>query len=326
MESIPIWTGRSGGLDPTGHYWLDAGGFSERLCDGEPRGVQPDRSSPDILAPCGSCQDLYLEDVLYGRKAFVLLADPPEFDTKKNGVYTHKNMVYTPENGVYVEPKEVQMPRVSFGMFSRFYDERPAGQVRVVRDIRSRVADPKRYIQRDLYGPLRNTLRWTHWATGDIMTFENALPPFLAKQKKEFRRKHYEDIGQDYIAFWKAQDAMYFEIPAVDIEIGGLTIGVNPEVGLRTLYDYRVLKLWFNATKPTIRTRQVMEYLMGRAKQESDAWSDQWEAGIWDVRRQSIPLPRRIPQDFEIGVVGQVAAFLRIWTHLDEQAREGQDA
>ena len=285
MELIQIWVGRSGGVDPTAHYWFDAGGYPERLCDGEPRRAEPDRSAPDVFAPCDLCQDLYLEDVLFGRKSFDLLPYPPKIDTTKNGVChaeygeqhashwvsTIGRWVGTQDNRVYVEAQEVQMTRVSFGMFARFYDERPSGQVRVVRDIRMRLVDREDYKNRDHYGLLRNNLRGTHWATGDITTFERALPSLVGNQKKEFRRKHYEEIGQNYIAFWKAQDAMYFKVPPVDLEFGDLVIRVNPEVGLRTMFDAQILKLWFNATRPTVRMRQVIEYLMGRAQRLSDA-------------------------------------------------------
>ena len=119
---------------------------------------------------------------------------------------------------------------------------------------------------------------------------------------------------------------MYFKVPPVDLEFGDLVIRVNPEVGLRTMFDAQILKLWFNATRPTVRMRQVIEYLMGRAQRLSDAWADDLQVGVWDIRRKSVFLPPRIPRDFEAGFLGQVAAFLRIWNHLDGQAREGQDA
>ena len=102
------------------------------------------------------------------------------------------------------------MVRVPVALFAKFYEVRPAGQVGIVRDVRMRLADPKGYSGRDFYLPLRSTLKGTHWTTEDIAAFENALPPLVASQRLEQRKKHYQDIGERYIDFWKGVDASYF--------------------------------------------------------------------------------------------------------------------
>ena len=318
METISIWPERSGGQDPTSHFWFESGGIPLRICDGETRLAGADRS-PEVYAPCRSCKDLYLEDVLYGRKVFAILTEPPESHRHPslNGVYSPKNLGYTPF-------KEGCMVRISVGLFAKFYEVRPAGQVHIVRDLRMRLANPKGYMLRDFYGSLRSTLRGTHWTTGDITTFENALPASVDSQKQEQRKEHYRDIGERYIEFWRTKNANYFQVPTIDVEIGGLVIVVGPEVGMRTDDGYQALKLWFNSKPPSVQARQVIVYLMNLAKDRSAGWSERWHSGIWDIRRENIPLPVSPARDFELGLSGQVAAFLQIWNQLDEQAQRAE--
>ena len=212
------------------------------------------------------------------------------------------------------------MPRVPMSMFAKFYEVRPAEQVSIVREIRARLNAPDRYIRRDYYGPLRQVIRQTHWTTGDIGTFENALPPLLDVQTR--KKDHYRDLGRSYIDFWMNKDATYFSVLPVDVAIGDLTINVNPEIGMRSNGDDQVLKLWFNAVRPSRQTRQVIGHLMNLAKAQSNGWQPRWHTGLWDIRRRNVPLPVGQARDFELGLDGQAAAFMRIWEDLERKARE----
>ena len=213
------------------------------------------------------------------------------------------------------------MPRISMAQFARFYEVRPADQVRIVRDIRLQLANPDdNYMARNFYGLLLRQIRRTHWATSDIRDFENALHPFVQTLKDQRKHQPYLAIGEAYIEYWKRRSGELFEVPSVNVDISGLTIGVRPEVGIRAGRDLEVLKLWFNANKPSRQARQIILYIMDRARSSSQEWRDSWNVGIWDVRRKEIPPPIRTARDFELGLVGQVAAFLRIWETLDQQA------
>ena len=212
------------------------------------------------------------------------------------------------------------MPRVPIGSFARFYEARPADQVRIVRDIRIRLLDPEGYKGRDYYHWLRNGIRKTHWSTNEITTFRDALVPFL-ENTREDKRQHYKIICESYIDFWVDKAASYFPIKSVSVEMEGLTILVTPEVGMRIGDDRYSLKIWLNARPPTRPARQVVNYMMERAVEVCSDWSDDWHMGIWDIRRKNI-LPRiRTARDFELGLRGQAAAFLHIWDDLNGQAQ-----
>ena len=212
------------------------------------------------------------------------------------------------------------VPRVPIGSFARFYEARPADQVRIVRDIRTRLLDPEGYTGRDYYQWLRNGIRKTHWSTNEITTFRDALGPFL-ENTREDKRQHYKVICESYIDFWVDMAASYFPIKSVSVEMEGLTILVTPEVGMRIGDDSYALKIWLNAKPPTRPARQVVNYVMERAVGVCSDWSDDWHMGIWDIRRKNILPPIRTARDFELGLRGQAAAFLHIWDDLDERVQ-----
>ena len=209
--------------------------------------------------------------------------------------------------------------------FAKFYEVRPADQVRIVRDIRMQIANPDdNYMARNFYGFLLQELRRTHFATGDIRYFEDNLETFVNGLQDKRKHQAYLAIGEAYVEWWNQRSGELFEVPSVGVEVDGLTIGVRPEVGIRNGRDFEVLKLWFNASKPSRQARQIILHLMGMARDLSQEWPSSWNVGIWDVRRQEIPPPIRTARDFELGLAGQVAAFMQIWERLDKQAEFAQ--
>ena len=206
--------------------------------------------------------------------------------------------------------------------FAKFYEVRPADQVRIVRDIRTQLANPDdNYMARNFYGFLLRQLRQTHWATGDLRDFAEALESFVSALEDQRKHQSYLAIGEAYIEYWNRRSGELFQIPSVSVDINGLTIGVRPEVGIRIGRDHEVLKLWFNAKSPSRQARQIILHIMDMARSSSQEWRNSWNIGIWDVRRQEVPPPIRTARDFELGLAGQVAAFLQIWETLDQQAQ-----
>ena len=174
---------------------------------------------------------------------------------------------------------------------------------------------------RNFYGFLLRQLRQTHWATGDLRDFAEALESFVSALEDQRKHQSYLAIGEAYIEYWNRRSGELFQIPSVSVDINGLTIGVRPEVGIRIGRDHEVLKLWFNAKSPSRQARQIILHIMDMARSSSQEWRNSWNIGIWDVRRQEVPPPIRTARDFELGLAGQVAAFLQIWETLDQQAQ-----
>ena len=335
MDSIFIWAAKVTGIDPTTHFWFERDDVRYRICDGVRwiEGTGAD-NRPDFPVPCGFCKETYLEDVLRGAKLLYLLPEPPaldnKVDTSENRAYPTKIMVYPTRLRVYpivsdrytleTRGQEVSiMPKVPVKMFAEFYEARPAKQVSIVRNIRTRLINPEMYMAHNYYGVLRNAVRDTHWATGNIETLQDAFEPVMDSIRPD-KQQNYRTAIESYIRFWRDRDASYFPVKAVDVEMAGLTIAVTPEIGIQTGDDFQVLKIWFDAKSPTQPARQVIYHFMDRAREQSNEWEDYWHSGILDVRKRNIPLPPRNARDFELGLYGQVAAFLQIWNELQQQA------
>lgn len=199
--------------------------------------------------------------------------------------------------------------------FARFYEATPPAKVIMVREARLMVSDPRGYRGRDYYLDLRNTLRQTHWATNDIATFEAALGPLVAHQVIPGKKEHYQKVGDAYIAFWKKRGATFFRVPDCLIDIAGLKIRVAPEVGMSYGGDKLALKLALPAPRPTRQFRQAVQYLTAQGRGE---WPHDWQAALWDVRREEVLPPVSVPRDLALALEGQAMAFQEIWKRLGE--------
>ena len=338
MSGIMCWAERPPGPDPTVHFWTEhPDGERYRLCDGDAwpnlLTVEPARSTAsedeEPYVPCSACQETYLADVLNGRKLLNILPFPPSQDTGsytiKNAGYAIQNRVYPPNHMVSLSSTGGQnMPRIPLSLFANFYEARPAAQVSIVRDIRTRMLNPKEYRRRDYYMGLRNFLEKSHWLPRSIDPFKNGLNYFLADEKGD-KRDLFRKLAGQYMSFWDDARGDYFYVPPVDVEMGELVVMVRPEVGLLSHGDRMALKIWFNMKAPTRQTRQLVHHFMERARDESDQWSNGWNVGLLDIPRKRIPPPVRPAKDFQLGLTGQVAAFLQIWKSLEDEARMSEE-
>ena len=319
MDIIEIWGSRTGD-DPVTHFWFEPSESTrQRICDGaewvrEPKG-EADLS--DVFVPCRPCREIYLKDVLSGLQVMYILTEPPPEILRP----TPEILRPTPEKMIsFPGEREVTMTRLPMSSFAKFYESRPAEQVSIVRQIRTNLTDPERYRYADYYMSLRNTLKATHWRNGSIDQFEDALEVLLDRIDEPRKREHYRTLGHSYIKFWKMNADGFFTVPPLEMEVAGLTILIRPEVGIEIGGDQQVLKLWFNRYTPTRQARQILLYLMDRVCRQDERWRNYRHFGVWDIRRERIPLPLRTARDFEIGLLGQIAAFKNIWSELDREA------
>ncbi len=320
-DVIPVWPGQPIG-DSLTHFWTDISDILQRLCDGAlwPEGTDTIVGEDDIPVLCRPCRDIYLEDRLGGLMMLEFSLDPL---TLTNRAGAPNNGVATPNNGVATIniPEAITVPRVSMSTFARFYAARGAGQLALVRRAKLQLLRPD-ITGGGFYSALRQFLRANHWRTRDASYLENgALDRFLTSQKDN-KKPHYKDIVSHYIEQWNRRDAEFFMVERYDYDLGGLTIRVNPEVGMRNDDGERVLKLWLDTQQLPRQIRQVSEYLMSEAQRACPAWDRGWQCGMWDVRRNSIPFPLSVPPRMDLLVSAQVAAFLNMWNSLDAERGE----
>ena len=214
------------------------------------------------------------------------------------------------------------MVRVSMATFARFYRASRNQQMRIVNDYMSQQVNRDRYILRDFYGVLRQTLRQTHWATGDIDSFRGAIPELVERQRVPARRDAYQEVGQAYVGLWLNRGAEFFPAPTEDLAVGGLTIRVNPEVGMQTVDGVQALKVWFNVDPMPRRSLEACHFLM---EQASATWDRDIHAAIWDVRRRAIPLAPRLPAGIDGDVTEEADRFVRMVEDVERRDRLAGD-
>lgn len=316
-NSILMWPGQPTGSDHLTHFWAAIADALHRLCDGAswPEG----RSNATVYdagfsIPCRACKEIYLQDLLSGRRVLEFSPDPLPLT---NGASTPKIGAGTPNIGVPHSDRVSAMPRVPMSTFARFYAARGAGQLAVVERARLQLKSPD-VTGGGFYSPLRQFLSATHWNTGSIESLEDVRGRFLVGQRAN-KVPHFTNIIINYLELWKRRGAEFFVVDRYDYDFDGLTIRVNPEVGMRNDEGERVLKLWFDAPRLPRQIRQISEYLMAQAQLVSPDWDSGWQCGMWDIRRKNTPIPLPVPQSMDAIVGAQVAAFLGIWNHLEQQ-------
>ena len=321
LKEILLWSARDSG--PITHFWFEEGDLYRRICDGVAWSETSHSSFDGKAIPCRGCKDMYVEDVVYGRKVLTLASSDFTPRDRNEPIYNRVEPLYNRVEPLYnrvtsSEKELFEMPRVALSQFANFYEARPAGQVKVVRQVREQLASPEMFRRYNFYGLFHDQLRRTHLRSRDIRDFEDRLPSFVSNLQDARKQQPYLELGEAYVDYWKSRTGELFVARPVVININGLEVRVRPEVGIRAGGNAQVLHLWFKNMRPGRQAKQVILYFMDRARSQSPDWSDSWNIGIWDVRRQEVPLPVRTAQDFELGLEGQVASFLRIWAMLED--------
>ena len=321
LKEILLWSARESG--PVTHFWFVKDGIHRRVCDGVAWSQTSLVRFDGTALPCRDCKELYVEDVVYGQKILTLASSdftPHDgVEPLYNRVHPSYNVVEPSHNGVASPRKEVfGVPSVALSQFANFYEVRPAGQVKVVRQVREQLASPEMFRRHNFYGLFHDEVRRTHLSSRDIRDFEDRLLAFVSNLNDVRKQQPYLELGRAYVAYWKSRSGELFVAKPVVVEINGLEVRVRPEIGIRVRGDAEVLHLWFKNIRPGRQAKQVILHFMDRARSQSPDWSDSWNVGIWDVRRKEVPPPVRTAQDFELGLEGQVASFLRIWAMLED--------
>ena len=240
-----------------------------------------------------------MTDLRYGHRALRFIEEPPsqeERDTKQVAM-SPTIVICSRGKADTTSPMESNgMPRASLTRFVQFC-EAPAQK-------KEGVVLGRGF---DYYGPLIALIRRTHWATGLIDTFRNALPSFLENQNLVTKRENMRLIGEAYSEYWQERALAYFPVGQYTVDVAGLTIRIGPAVGmLNRNGDRQSLWLWFNKRGgPSLLARQIVGCLMDEVKEDP-----LWYSGVWDIRRKDVPLPAQVSGNFRGELEEQATMYL----------------
>ena len=273
------------GVDPRTHYWFKAGQDDyRRLCDGTPWARR--RPSADSShGVCWRCRGMRYDDRERGLRAFSLTH-------RQTGVFAYDPMDTC-------DKEEETMRPVWLWTFAKFYasDDREKFMRERARRRESAQNRPRPDDKRGggrPHGSLLSHMEKHHWWTNDhdIRQLEdNVLSMDVTKQGNAVRQRTYQGYLDQYVTKWKKEQASYFGVHALVVDVGGLRVRVDPEVGMRSGGDRgafpRVLKLWLDAPEPTDKEIDAGLYLL----MEWLSYSEQprvAQVGVWDVPRAVI--------------------------------------
>lgn len=213
-----------------------------------------------------------------------------------------------------------QSQQVSIGMatFARYYAATDVHKVRMVKDALTFHYDREGYKKRDYYWDFTNTLKSTHWLSNNLADFESKVDNLVSRQLKQSRegkhidrRNNYRTLSDAYCRFVKKENAGVFLIVPGHIDIAGLRVIINPDIGMRYDGNTLALELWLAAPRPTRPYRQAIQYLMEEAQRRG--WQPNLQPALWDIRRERIEPRPPMPAGLGEAVEDQAVAFLHSW-------------
>ena len=204
---------------------------------------------------------------------------------------------------------------IPISSFLRFYEASPAHKVRMVQDSRESQYNPQGYVFRDYYRVMRDTMRSTHWRTGDLGAFKNANESWPITSTETSKIEAYRQISSGYIRFIEKHADHTFDLSMATEKFANLILRLSLDVGVVTTGGERLaLKLWYPSKGPTRLYRQGFEHLTTVVA--SDSWGEGVKPAILDTRRSRVLKAMKPPKDVELSLRGQAAAFEAIWNDL----------
>ena len=163
------------------------------------------------------------------------------------------------------------------------------------------------------YLRLSQTVSQAHIKTQDLDCFKDALAKLVDLTSVAHRKDRFRELGCLYVGYWQGLDASPSSMPRANVEVAGLTIGVNPDLRINHASGSTdVLRMWFNDAPIAADQRQVMSNLLHMVKETYD-WPTTWRMGFLDIRKQ-IVVPADAPDpDIASAIEGQAAQYVEMW-------------
>ena len=214
------------------------------------------------------------------------------------------------------------MPSVPMSTFARFCNAKVMKQQDIVASKRRADADPQLIRRHDFYGRLRHTIVYFHLSTQDLSAFEDAYQKLWERCLTPLKRFHYSRAKDAYTEFWRNRDATPFRMKRATINIGDLTVIVNPELRIHTSYGIdMVTKLRFDVNPPTKYIRQTYSYLMELAK-DSAEWAHEWHTGILDIERRTVLASLATNAGVQGAIERHAATYVDMWREAEKQVAD----
>ena len=200
------------------------------------------------------------------------------------------------------------MPPISLTTFVDFVIKSGTPRITCVRDAKKLYAEGYSPVF-DFWKALREAIVELQREGRPKSVLSDLLGPSVHPKKRE----SYAQRIESYRGWMGRKDFEWTGCRSVLWESGGLSVNVNPELGMRIDGEEHVIKLYFKKDKPSKRRLETMLHLIGTTlpAEKADA-----TPGILDVKRGGLFTPTVAVADIDALLVGEAAAFVAMWNQV----------
>jgi hypothetical protein len=196
------------------------------------------------------------------------------------------------------------MPELSLTDFVGFAVASGTAKLTKVREFKSRPPyDPTL----DFYKQVREGMIDCHRA-GDPKARLEAHVGTIADKKK---MAHFQAIVDGYRSWWGKKSLVWLEPPRSLYSEGGVSIRVNPELGLSINGDEHLIKLYFKTDKLSKSRVDVITHLLDKALR-ADV-KPHTRMGVLDVRESRLLTPTVPIAGLDAMLTGELAYLAAVW-------------
>lgn len=182
----------------------------------------------------------------------------------------------------------LRAPQLSVREFAGYHRAQPDTRARIVREKRETLENANGHpYGAARYAKLRRAIVQCHILHDNIAGFRRGLPDILLSIDLRYRYRC-NVVAHSYADWWETLDATPFEGRRVVLDMAGLAVSINAELGVQYA-DGReqLLKLWFGSSKPPSTCVPVVSGLMHMAGRQH-GWPQSWTKGFLDIERRSV--------------------------------------
>jgi hypothetical protein len=198
------------------------------------------------------------------------------------------------------------MEKVSLTYFVDFVLRSGTPKITGVREYKTR----KDELAADFYRSIREGIQMMHRRGA----CESVLDEILAKQNDEKKRRIYPHVAAGYRKFLSSGDKRWFSPPQGEIQLGPLTVNLNPEVGFMIGRKPHLVKLYFRQEPLTSKRSSIVLALFAAGLGKT---FPEHAFAMLDVQRGKLytadsgPNPR-----LEVLLRGEAASFSTIYAEV----------
>jgi len=162
----------------------------------------------------------------------------------------------------------------------------------------------------DFYKRLREGIISCHAAGDDRAQLAN----HIGKASDAKKKTHYVEVMAGYKRWWGAKKLKWFEPPREVYSEGGVSIRINPELGLQVDGKPHVIKLYFKSEKLSKARVDVITHLMDKALRAGIG--PEARICVLDIRNARLIAPTVPIPGLNAMLKGEIAYLAAVWASI----------